>query len=85
MTSVTFGGAAIGENEGIITKAELRIDEDGEEAETKLTSRVEGMDENKGVPDLATEVELRKDEAFPKLLVEFKLDVELGLKFRSAV
>lgn len=84
MTSVTFGGAAIGENEGIITKAELRIDEDGEEAETKLTSRVEGMDKNKGVPDLATEVELRKDEAFPKLLVEFKLDVELGLKFRSA-
>ena len=85
MTSVTFGGAAIGENEGIITKAELRIDVDGEEAETKLTSRVEGMDKNKGVPDLATEVELRKDEAFPKLLVEFKLDVELGLKFRSAV
>ena len=85
MTSVTFGGAAIGENEGMITKAELRIDEDGEEAETKLTSRVEGMDD-KGVPDLATEVELRKDEdeAFPKLLVEFKLDVELGLKFRSA-
>ena len=77
--SVTFGGAAIDENEGLlmlITKAELRIDED----------------EDKGVPELATEVELRTDEdealaSVRKLLtaeVEFKLDVELGLKFRSA-
>jgi hypothetical protein len=90
----------------LITKVELRIDEDEDEAVTKLTSEVEGMDEDKGVPDLATEVELRmdedkgvpelatevelrtdEDEAVPKLLtaeVEFKLDVELGLKFRSA-
>ena len=87
MATVTDEGAAIDEKEGILilnTVVELRIDE----AVTKLTTEVEWMDEDKTVPELATEVELRpdKDEEVPRLTteVEFKLDVELGLKFRSA-
>ena len=45
------------------------------------------IDENEEIPNLTTEVELRidEDEAVPKLTTEeFKIDVELGFKFRSA-
>ena len=59
-----------------------------EGAVTKLTTEVEWTDEDKAVPELVTEVDLRtdEDEAVPEPTteVELKLDDKLGLKFRSA-
>ena len=86
----TVEGVAIDDNEGVLilnTVVELRVDEGEDEAvrNLKLTTELELMDEDNAVPELATEVELRRDEDEEVTTkVEFKLDAELDLKFRSA-
>jgi hypothetical protein len=88
LDTVEGASAAIDENEGILflnTEVELRIDEGEDEAVTKLTTEVEWLDEDSAVLELATEVEFGTDEDEEVTTkVEFKMDVELDLKFRSA-